>query len=80
MGTESSSNHTTQKIDWIWKVGKGGINREQLQHEDGNDGVRCVKQLYTWEQTEAIRIEKGHYRDMEWVSGGEGNLKILTPI
>lgn len=23
MGTESCSNHTTQKIDWIWKAGKG---------------------------------------------------------
>lgn len=39
-----------------------------MQYEDGDDGVKCVKQLYTWEEIEEIRIGKGHYRDMEWVS------------
>lgn len=42
-----------------------------MKHKDGNDGVRCVKQPYTWEEIEEILIEKGHYRDMEWVSAGE---------
>lgn len=49
--------------------------RQQKQHEDGNDGVKCVKQLYTWEDIEEIRIEEGQYRDMEWVSAEEREIR-----
>lgn len=67
MGTESSRNHTAQKMNGFGRKRERVVStdRRQTQHEDGNDGVKCVKHLYTWEETEGIRIEKGHYRAME---------------
>lgn len=49
-----------------------------MQHKDGNDGIKCVKQLYTWEETEEIRIKTLQRYGMAKCRK-EKALKILTP-